>query len=121
MIVLLNDACTWAIASSTFLRAFFGFFAAAAAAAVAGAAAAAAAAGGDGAFCSAISFLFAKDLPVSSPASDLARRGVELHCLLTRPLAGAGVGARALTADRQALAVAHAPPSAQIHQPLDIH
>src|SRR5271170_1381911 len=115
MIVLLNDACTWAIASSTFLRAFFGFFAAAAAAAVAGAAA------GDGAFCSAISFLFAKDLPVSSPASDLARRGVELHCLLTRPLAGAGVGARALTADRQALAVAHAPPSAQIHQPLDIH
>src|SRR5580698_5901166 len=31
MIVLLNGACTCAIASSTFLRAFFGFFAAAAA------------------------------------------------------------------------------------------
>src|SRR6267154_828191 len=35
MIVLLNDACTCAIASSTFLRAFFGFLAAAAAAAAA--------------------------------------------------------------------------------------
>src|SRR5580692_12547453 len=34
MIVLLNDACTCAIASSTFLRAFFGFFAAPAAAAL---------------------------------------------------------------------------------------
>src|SRR5580700_8862772 len=33
MIVLLNDACTCAIASRTFLRAFFGFLAAAAAAA----------------------------------------------------------------------------------------
>src|SRR5579863_2155229 len=31
MIVLLNDACTCAIASSTFLRAFFGFLAALAA------------------------------------------------------------------------------------------
>src|SRR5579864_7973438 len=37
MIVLLNEACTCAIASSTFLRAFFAFFGAAAAAAAAGA------------------------------------------------------------------------------------
>src|SRR5579862_586446 len=37
MIVLLKDACTCAIASSTFLRAFFGFFGAAAAAGVAAA------------------------------------------------------------------------------------
>ena len=35
MMVLVNEACTCAIASSTFLRAFFGFLAAAAAAAVA--------------------------------------------------------------------------------------
>src|SRR5437762_1612028 len=38
MMVLLKDACTCAIASSTFLRAFFGFLAAAAGAAAAGAA-----------------------------------------------------------------------------------
>src|SRR6185503_7736505 len=40
MMVLLNDACTCAMPSSTFLRAFFGFFAAAAPAAPAAPAAA---------------------------------------------------------------------------------
>src|SRR6202140_4992007 len=51
MIVLLNEACTCAIASSTFLRAFFGFFAAAAPAA-------AGAAPPCWGFCSAISYAF---------------------------------------------------------------
>src|ERR1700704_136427 len=46
MIVLLKDACTCAIASSTFLRAFLGFLGAAGAAAAAGVAAAAGAAAG---------------------------------------------------------------------------
>src|SRR3954468_3505665 len=36
-------------------------------------------------------------------------------------LAGAGVGVGALTADRQALAVAQAAIAGQIHQPLDVH
>src|SRR5712671_136764 len=53
--------------------------------------------------------------------SNLARRGVEFHGLLARALAGAGVGARALPADRQALAMADAAPGAQVHQPLDVH
>src|SRR5476651_163683 len=40
---------------------------------------------------------------------------------LGRPLAGAGIGVGALTADRQALAVTQAPVAAQIHQALDVH
>src|ERR1700761_2203013 len=40
---------------------------------------------------------------------------------LGRPLAGAGVGVGALTADRQALAVAKAAIAAQVHQALDVH
>src|SRR3954469_3071075 len=39
---------------------------------------------------------------------------------LGRPLAGAGVGVGALTADRQALAVTQTTVAAEIHQPLDI-
>src|SRR3712207_7258117 len=35
-------------------------------------------------------------------------------------LAGARVGVRALTADRQALAVAQAPVAGEVHQPLDV-
>ena len=38
-----------------------------------------------------------------------------------RPFARAGVGVRALAADRQALAVTQAAIAAQIHQPLDVH
>src|SRR3954466_15771848 len=36
------------------------------------------------------------------------------------PLAGAGVGVRALAADREALAVAQAAVAGQVHQPLDV-
>src|SRR5215472_1029474 len=64
MIVLLKEACTCAIASSTFLRAFFGFFGAAAAAGAAPAAGAAAGAGAaaaalpSGFCCSAMPYTF---------------------------------------------------------------
>src|SRR5438045_9135457 len=36
-------------------------------------------------------------------------------------LAGAGVGVRALAADRQALPVAQAAVAGEVHQPLDVH
>src|SRR5215831_3877440 len=52
------------------------------------------------------------------------RRGrlVERDLLrLARAFAGARVGARTLAADRQALAVPHAPVAAEVHQPLDAH
>src|SRR5262245_47091939 len=114
MIVLLNEACTCAIASSTFLRAFFGFLGAAAAASAAPAAGAAGAAAGAGAplvsgFCCSVMPLY------------LSRRGVELHRLLARALAGARVGARALAAHRESAAVTDAAPGPEIHQPLDVH
>src|SRR5215510_7850221 len=108
MMVLLKEACTWAMPSRTFLRAFFGFFAppAAAAAPVAPAAAAA-----SDFFSSAIVFYLL----------NLARRSVQLHGLLARALARARVGARALAADRQALAVAQAAVRAEVHETLDVH
>src|SRR5690606_10808178 len=100
--VLLKEAWMCAIPSRTFLRAFFGFFAALAAAV----------------FWSAILCR----CPCYKPcALALARRGVQLHRLLARALAGARVGARALAAHRQALAVTHAAPCAQVHQALDVH
>src|SRR5688572_30487100 len=74
MIVLLKEAWTCAIASSTFLRAFFGFLAAAAALAAA-------------VFWSAISVAY---------LLGLARRCVELDRLFARALAGARVGTGAL-------------------------
>src|SRR5262245_38009545 len=101
MIVLLKEACTCAIASSTFLRAFFGFFAA-------GAAAPPPAAG------------FAFSSAIQS-ALCLSGRCVELDRLLARALAGARVGARALAAHRQSAAVADAAPAAEVHEALDVH
>src|ERR1700722_4957610 len=47
--------------------------------------------------------------------------GVHLHGLLARALAGTGIGARALAAHRQPLAMPDAPIAAQIHQALDVH
>src|SRR5579862_4711930 len=102
MIVLLKEACTCAIASSTFLRAFLGFF---------GAAAAGAAAPDAGfAFSSAMRY-----------ALCLSGRCVQLHCLLARALAGACVGARTLAAHRQSAAVTDAAPGPEVHQALDVH
>src|SRR5579862_6473763 len=40
---------------------------------------------------------------------------------LARTLAGAGIRARALAANRQATAVPHAAVTADFHQPLDVH
>src|SRR3989338_6540413 len=54
-------------------------------------------------------------------SADLACLGVNLDRSLARPLARAGVGARALATDRQALAMAHAPVATQVHQTLDVH
>src|SRR5271156_2055316 len=53
--------------------------------------------------------------------SDLARRRVHLHRLLARTLAGTGIGAGALTAQRQALAVPNAPVTPEVHETLDVH
>src|SRR4051794_36342067 len=54
--------------------------------------------------------------------------GAKNDCLLLlagdrprRPLAGPRIGVRALTADRQAAAMAQAPIGPEIHQPLDVH
>src|SRR6185437_12758088 len=51
----------------------------------------------------------------------LARRCVQLHGLLARTLARAGIGAGALAAYRQATAVPDAAVAAEVHQPLDVH
>src|SRR5882724_12492289 len=102
---LLNVAAIWAIPSdsTTFLPRL--------AAARAGAAAAGEAAAGAG-------------------VSGCSGVGVVIlllgHLLLAgdgtaRPLLGAGVGMRALAADRQAAPVADAPVAADVHQPLDVH
>src|SRR5580704_15133843 len=101
MIVLLKEACTCAIASSTFLRAFLGFLALAA-------------------------LLFAAAAPcllsaISYLPLRLARRCIELHCLLTRALTSAGIRPRALAAHREPATVTDAPVRAEVHQPLDIH
>src|ERR1700723_2017924 len=47
--------------------------------------------------------------------------GVHLHGLLARSLAGTGIGARALAAHRQPLAMPDASIAAQVHQALDVH
>src|SRR5215470_4673215 len=80
MMVLLKEACTWAMPSRTFLRAFFGFFAPPAAAAAPVVPAAAAASD---------FFSSAMCLPIYL---DFARRSVQLDCLLARALARARVG-----------------------------
>ena len=53
------------------------------------------------------------------------RRGlpvrVQLDGLLARALAGARIGARALTAHRESAAVADTPIGTEVHQPLDVH
>src|SRR3990170_3631387 len=49
----------------------------------------------------------------------LAGRHVQLDGGLARPLARARIGARALTAHRQALAVAQAAVAAEVHEPFD--
>src|SRR5688572_8050419 len=110
MMVLLNDACTCAMPSSTFLRAFFGFFAAAAAAAPPEAAAGAAA-----------SDFFSSAMCVLPNYLNFARRSIQLHGLLARTLARARVGARTLTTNRKTLAMAHAAIRAQVHETLDVH
>src|SRR5258706_1347398 len=91
MIVLLKDACTCAIPSET---TFFTFLRTRAAA---------------GAL--AMNFL----------PSRLNRRGLAQADGLARPLAGARIGARALTAHGQAFLVAHAPVTTEVHEPLDVH
>src|SRR6185437_7380209 len=50
-----------------------------------------------------------------------ARGCVQLHGLLARALARAGIGAGALSAHRQAPAMPDAAVAAEIHQPLDVH
>src|ERR1700760_684236 len=54
-------------------------------------------------------------------ALNLARRRVHLHGLLARALACARIGARALAAHRQALAMPNTAIAAEIHQTLDVH
>src|SRR4029453_272613 len=111
--VLLNEACTCAIASVTCR---FAFLRTLAAAPLAGAAPC----------CFLSSAIRSKTLvlfgtALEAPGSDLARRRVELDRRLARALAGPGVGTRALTAHRQALAVADPPVGPEVHQPLDVH
>src|ERR1700686_5791805 len=53
--------------------------------------------------------------------SGLARRSVELHRLLARALARTRIGAGALPAHRQPLAMPQASPGPQVHESLDIH
>src|SRR5581483_297941 len=54
-------------------------------------------------------------------SSCLARWCVELHRLLARALAGAGIGTGTLAAHRQAAAVPDAAVATEVHQPLDVH
>src|SRR5574343_1047195 len=93
MMVLLNDAWTWAMPSATFLRTFLLTRRAA---------------------------LLAGDLAIvcSSYVQGLLlqRRGT-----LARTLAGACVGAGALAAHRQTATMAEAAVAAQVHQTLDVH
>src|SRR5919204_3674405 len=54
-------------------------------------------------------------------SSRLASWHVHLDRRLARPLAGSGVGARALAAHGQPLAMAHTAIAAEVHQALDRH
>src|SRR5262245_36726677 len=94
MIVLLNDACTCATPSATFLRTFL-------------LTRRAAVLTGGLAICS---------VPRMLGGSGLLQRGGAL----LRALARARVGAGALAAHRQAAAMAHAAIGAQVHQALDV-
>src|SRR4030095_1974995 len=53
--------------------------------------------------------------------SGLAGRYIHLHGRLARSLAGAGVRARALAAQRQTTAMTDAAIAAEVHQSLDVH
>src|SRR6202020_2119285 len=60
-------------------------------------------------------------LVASSPRRLLLRRLLlARHGATARPLAGAGVGLRALAPDRQPLAMPHPAVAADLHQPLDV-
>src|SRR5690242_13471660 len=92
MIVLLKEACTWAMPSET---TFFTFLRTRAAA---------------GAFA----------IDSSFPRSGRGGGFAQPHGL-ARALAGARVGARALSAHGQSLLVPDAPVAAEVHQALDVH
>src|SRR5687767_3403159 len=104
MMVLLNEAWTWAMPSATF---FLTFLRARAAAVCCSS-------------CRVGAFLLA--MSRSYPwLRDLAGLDVQLDRRLARALAGPRVGACALAAGRQAFAVAGAAVAAEVHQPLDRH
>src|SRR4051812_958027 len=99
-IVLLNDACTCAMPSATFLRTFLRTRVLA------------------------FAILWFASLVVRAGSRCFVLRGYgahDLHCCLARPLTRARVRARALTADRKTRPVTLAAPRAQVDQPLDVH
>src|SRR5512146_2983511 len=101
MIVLLKDAWMCAIPSDTLFLTFLRARAAAA-------------------FCEGSCAM--RGFPFLVPLGLRRRRPVERDLpALLRALSRARVRARALAADRQSLAVAHAPVTAEVHQPLDAH
>src|SRR5271168_2209471 len=60
----------------------------------------------------------------SAPASPLSLRRrflLACDCALTRSLAGARIGVRALAADREVAPVTQAPVGLNVYQPLDVH
>src|SRR5215213_10293326 len=102
MIVLLKDACTWAMPSDTFFLTFLR----------ARAAAVCCSSWRVGAVLLAISF---------SCLRDLAGLDVQFDGCLARPLACTRIRARTLTTCRQSFAVARAAVAAKIHESLDRH
>src|SRR5262252_5251064 len=107
MIVLLNDAWICAIPSATF---FFTFFRTRVAAV--------------GVCCCgglAMVWFLCCSTRQATHRSSLGRCRLRGDRLLARTFTRARVGARALTAHRQALAMTQAPIGAEVHQPLDVH
>src|ERR1044071_1132296 len=100
--VLLNDACTWAMPSATF---FLTFLRARACAVCCSS-------------CRVGAFLLAI---VAFSLCDLPDWHVQLDRRLARTLPRARIGAGALAAHRQALAMARAAVALQVDQPLDRH
>src|SRR4051812_49144361 len=107
MIVLLKEACTWAMPSATF---FFIFLRARAAVCTC-----------CGFGILAIGFLVIRLVICYWARLALARRCFAGDGGLARSLASACIRARALPANRKSFAMAQAPIAAQVHQALDAH
>src|SRR5262245_33410630 len=103
IIVLLKLAFTWATPDVMFLRSFLrtrAFFSVA--------------------ISVSLQFVFTRARPLGNSLA-LRRRDLLAGDRLRRTLARARIGVRALTADRQALAVTQAAIAAEVHEALDVH